>query len=294
MLFLLLPTLFGCGVKEIAVKPQNKIRFAFMTDLHMNASGNRSRFEGLQQALDSVKRYDVDFIITGGDLVDISGGTGGTKDNNHLSQEEAEKLYSRLKGMFDDSGIPYYQTIGNHDRYWDPDNGYVEGDELFKRYFGESYYTFEEKGVRFFVLNSVQRGGETHFMVGDKQIEWIEDQLKGVPHEMPIIVSMHVPVYSLYYPLVRDKYIFWDVIGNYKEFIKVFEDHNLKLVLQGHMHIHEEIMLQNISFVTGGAVSANWWNGPFHKTDEGFLIVEIDQEDTFSWSYVDFGWIAKE
>ena len=65
----------------------------------------------------------------------------------------------------------YYPTIGNHDRYWDTTNGFADGDELFKKYFKESYYTFEREGIRFFILNSVQSGGETGYVVGEEQIK---------------------------------------------------------------------------------------------------------------------------
>ena len=272
----------------IAQPSEKKLRFAFLTDIHLNKNNDRDGLNGLKQALDKTKELDVDFIITGGDQVDISGMT-----DTSLSNNEANNLYSVLKQTLDSSGIPYYATIGNHDRYWDADNGFIDGDELFKEYFKESYYTFERDGIRFFILNSVQPGGETGYVVGEEQVKWIESELKNISTETPIIVSTHVPFYSLYYPVVEDRYVFVDVISNYKELLKTFENHNLEIVLQGHQHIHEEIKLQDVQFLTGGAVCAGWWNGAFHGTEEGFLIVDVDKNNNFSWEYIDYGWDAK-
>ncbi|HZJ79771.1 MAG TPA: metallophosphoesterase [Dysgonamonadaceae bacterium] len=272
----------------IAQSSEKKLRFAFLTDIHLNINNSGDGLNGLKQALDKTKELKVDFIVTGGDHVDISG-----MSSNALSRKNADSLYTVLKKTFDSSGLTYYPTIGNHDRYWDAANGFVNGDELFKKYFEESYYTFEKNGIRFFILNSVQIGGETGYEVGEEQVKWIQSKLKDIPTETPIVVSTHVPFYSLYYPLVEDKYVFVDVISNYKELLETFETHNLQIVLQGHQHIHEEIKLQDVQFLTGGAVSAGWWSGAFHGTEEGFLIVDVDENNNFSWEYIDYGWTPK-
>ena len=69
----------------------------------------------------------------------------------------------------------------------------------------------------------------------------------------------------------------------------MFNEHNLKLVLQGHMHLYEEIKVKGVQFITGGAVSAAWWGGPYYGTEEGYLKVNV-KGDNFSWEYVDYGW----
>jgi len=67
----------------------------------------------------------------------------------------------------------------------------------------------------------------------------------------------------------------------------------LKLVLQGHLHYLEDINVANkIHFITGGAVSASWWNGPRGPVEEGFLLLRIKGED-IEWEYVDYGWEVK-
>ena len=273
----------------IAQSSEKKLRFAFLTDIHLSTNNDGRDLNGLKQALDKTKELNVDFIITGGDNVDISGMT-----DKAISREQANTLFTLFKQIFDSTELTYYPTIGNHERYWNSANGFVNGDELFKKYFKESYYTFEKNGIRFFILNSVQKGGNTGYVVGEEQIKWIQGELKDISLETPIIISTHVPFYSLYYPLVEDKYVFVDVISNYKELLKTFETHNLQMVLQGHQHIHEEIKLQNVQFITGGAVCANWWNGAFHGTEEGFLLVEIDHNNNFSWEYIDYEWDPKK
>ncbi|MDR1583088.1 MAG: metallophosphoesterase [Prevotellaceae bacterium] len=268
-----------------AQQEQEKLRFIFGTDVHLNIHNGRDRHNGFKQALNKMKESKVDFVIFGGDLFDVSG------IPYKVTKHQADSMHRVFKQTVDETNLRYYTTIGNHDRYFDKENGYVEGDEMFKTYFKESYFTFEEKGVRFFVLNSVQDvAGKDGFFVGEKQLEWLKNELSNISTSTPIVVSTHVPVYSMYYPVTDEKYIFVDVIMNYKKLLKTFEKHNLKLVLQGHQHLYEEIFLQNVRYITAGAVCANWWNGAFHGTEPGFLIVEADNSGGFSWEYVDFGW----
>ena len=70
--------------------------------------------------------------------------------------------------------------------------------------------------------------------------------------------------------------------------------YNLKLVLQGHLHIIEYIFVQNkIHFLVGGAVSARWWNGPNMGMEEGFMHIRIRGGDV-AWNYIDFGWEVQD
>ncbi|MDR0560681.1 MAG: metallophosphoesterase [Prevotellaceae bacterium] len=266
--------------KAHKVKKQDnvKLRFAYMTDVHLKYNNVGNCFAGFQQALDTAQKRNVEFIVFGGDCLDMN--EYGT------SLERADSLYVSFKSFLDKTPVKTYPAIGNHDRFFNNEKGYNEGDELFKKYFKESYYTFEHKGIRFFVLNSVQAGesGSAGYHVGTQQMKWLHDCLQTVSPETPIVAVTHVPVYS----------ISEGGFTNGKELLKAFENHNLKLVLQGHIHLYEEIYSQKIWYVSAGAVSSGWWEGTYQGTEEGFLVVDIDSENNFKWNYVDFGWVVKE
>ena len=83
------------------------------------------------------------------------------------------------------------------------------------------------------------------------------------------------------------------VITNSKEVLDMFSGHNLKLVLQGHLHIYEDLYINDIHFITGGAVSASWWNGPRGEMEEGFMMMKV-KGDKVSSEYVDYGWEVAE
>ncbi len=283
-IIIILFALFALSVP--AQQPNSKLRFAFMTDIHLNYKNSGNCFQGLQKALDKVRQSVVGLILLGGDLVDI--------DGLNKNYNRADSLYGALETVLAKSPVKVYPAIGNHDRFFDEEKGYKGGDELFRKHFKESYYTFENNGVRFFMLNSVQTGDEKGYYIGKQQMEWLKNNLKDIPADTPIVVVTHVPVYSIYYPVVEGKYIFLDIIANYKELLKTFENHNLKLVLQGHQHLYEEIYSQNVQYITGGAISAGWWQGAFYGTEEGFLVVDVDKKNEFSWNYVDYGWTVNK
>lgn len=257
---------------------ENKLSFAFMTDVHLNTANHGDCNHGLKKALDKAKSMDVDFVILGGDNADIDGLVG--------KSDVADELYGRFKKIVDSSKLQVYPCIGNHDLYWDDNKEHpLYGTKLFEKYFGETFYSFDKEGVHFIVLNSVQSGG-----VGAEQQDWLKRDLESIGKDTPIIVTLHVPILSLYYPAVEGKFTSTDMIKNFKEIWDMFENHNLQLVLQGHQHLHEEMFSKGTWFVTGGAICAGWWGGSFHRTEEGFLHVTVDKNNNISWKYIDYGW----
>ena len=127
------------------------------------------------------------------------------------------------------------------------------------------------------------------YSVDAEQKEWLRGELEKTDRTSPIILSVHVPFLSVHYPFIEGRYTSTDTFSNFKEIWDMFTNHNLRLVLQGHMHIYEEIMVNNIQFITGGAVSGAWWDGPYYGTEEGYLMVHITGDD-ISWEYIDLGW----
>ena len=121
-------------------------------------------------------------------------------------------------------------------------------------------------------------------------MEWLKSDLQKVGKEVPVVVSIHVPMLSLYYPVVEGNFKGADMICNTKDVFEVLNGYNVQLVLQGHQHIYEQIQERNRWFVTAGAVSAYWWGGAFLETEEGYLLVRGDENNRFSWEYVDYGW----
>jgi len=280
-LFVMLLSFQLTGWKQISAssKKKSNFSFAFFTDIHLN-KGENNCFLGIEKAIESAKSNSVDFILTGGDNVDID---GLGKDT-----ETAHSLYQQYAITIANSGIDYYATIGNHDRYWGckkSDSLYNHG--LFEKYINKSYYSYDHKGWHFIVLNT------SNYIVDEVQKDWLAADLEHLDAKTPIIISCHVPFLSVYYPSLQGRYTDTDTFSNFKEIWDMFNNKNLKLVLQGHMHLYEEIKVKGVQFITAGAISASWWGGNYHGTEEGYLKVNIDGID-FDWEYIDYGWDVKK
>jgi hypothetical protein len=280
-LFGFLIFLSACNYATTKAK-ERKLTFAFLTDVHLNHTDNGNRTQGLKTALDKVKEYHVDFVIFGGDNADIDGIKNG---------KTADSLYNHFKSIVDASQFQVYSAIGNHDRFMgDTSRTDLSGSKLFEKYFGPTYYSFDQQGIHFIVLNSVQSDTVPGYFVNRDQMAWLRNDLGKLTPSTPIVLIVHVPVLSMYYPAVNGYFTSADMIANFKEVWDAFSKYNLKLTLQGHQHLYEEILSKGNWFVTGGAVCANWWNGAFYGTEEGFLLVEVTSDNEFSWSYIDYGW----
>ena len=283
-------TTVSCTEQIRETDEENHFKFAFITDIHLQPE--RHATEGFLQAIDTINKMNPDFVITGGDLImDALGQTYGLADSLY-------KLYNKTVKNFE---MPVYNTMGNHEIYGiyeksGADRTHPEfGEQMFEKRLGKSYYSFNHKGWHFVILNSVDEtaeGGDYEGNVDGKQIQWLKTDLANVDPETPIIISTHIPLSTVFWRIYdsptkpNNSNI---VVKNTPEILKLFEGHNLKLVLQGHMHIIEEIEVNGITYLTCGAISGRWWAGPYQGFEEGFVMVEVEGDD-FTWEYVDYGW----
>lgn len=279
----------GCKNEK---KEKDSFNVAFLTDIHLQPE--RDAVKGFSQALDSVNMLKPDFLITGGDLI---------MDALGQSYGRADSLYKLYQEVVKKTKIPVYNTMGNHDIYGiykksgaDP-AGPEFGEKMFEKRMGPSYYSFDHKGWKFMIINSVEDTKKDGYIgqVDTGQISWIKSELKKTDPSTPIVISTHIPFISAFTQkyggstLPNDSSL---VVYNSKDVIDLFRGYNLKLVLQGHLHTVEDIYIDGIHFITCGAVSGAWWKGPNRGFEEGFVYLSFSGND-FRWRYVDYGWNAQ-
>lgn len=287
--------LTGCNTfnSEPSTEDDEQFSFVFMTDIHLQPE--RNAVEGFNQAIDSVNKINPDFVITGGDLVmDVLG----------QDFEKSEMLYNLYNKSQERFNMPVYNTMGNHEIFGIYEKSGIEkdhpeyGEKMFENRIGNRYYSFDQKGWHFMILDGIEDTGESSYIgkIDSVQMEWIKSDLKKLNAETPIVISVHIPFITSYMQILygslepNNESL---VITNAKEVLDLFKDFDLKLVLQGHLHFLEDIYAQGTHFVTGGAVSSRWWQGKEHGMEEGFLLVKVNGEN-FEWEYIDYGWEVEE
>ncbi|MEA1886832.1 MAG: metallophosphoesterase [Bacteroidota bacterium] len=281
--------LSSCNAPKKA-ESQDQFSFAFLTDIHVQPEKNADK--GFKQAIDTVNRMNPDFVITGGDqIMDALGQT----------ESRADSLYDLYNELSSQIEMPVYNTMGNHEVFGIYEQSGVDsshplyGEKMYEERIGERYYAFDHKGWRFYILDSVDEkedGSGYYGHVDSLQMAWLKEDLANVDPETPIAISVHIPFITVQTQLVYGSTIANNeglVITNAREVLALFDEYNLKLVLQGHLHFLEDIYVKDTHFITGGAVSASWWNGPRDGMEEGFLVVHVDGEE-IEWEYVDYGW----
>lgn len=286
-LFAFLPLLYGCQEEE----EKELFSVVFMTDIHIQPE--RNAVEGFTMAIEAANDLEPDFIITGGDLV---------MDALAADYERASSLFDLYNQVITAADMPVYNTMGNHDIFGiagtggavPSDPGY--GEAMYTERIGESYYSFLYKGWKFMILNSAEDNGEGSYygFIDDQQMDWIRQELLETDRAIPIVITTHIPFRSTLASIYLD-YGGIDMsarfVTNGGDVLELFENHNLKLVLQGHHHFVEDDLSEGVHFITGGAVSGSSWWGPYLIFEEGFVHLTFTADD-FSWRYADYGWDA--
>lgn len=272
-----------------ATKSGNAFSFAFLTDIHVQPENNAEA--GFSAAVTRVNELNPEFVITGGDLVmDVLGQSYG----------RADTLYNIYTSMLKEFKMPVYNTMGNHEHYgWYASSGADTnnpeyGEKMFEKRIGPRYQRVDHKGWVFLIIDSVVKDGKGGYEGGvdAEQVKWLKDQLATISPKIPIVISLHIPLLTTEAQILRGATAAnepGEVVVNSKEVLELFKDHNLKLVLQGHLHYYETMHVFGIDYITGGSVAASWWEGPYLGTEEGFLLLNVNG-DVVSWEYDDYGW----
>ncbi len=266
--------------------------FAFITDIHIQPELQAE--EGFSKAIDTLNKLKPDFVITGGDLVmDALGQTEGRADTLYnLYIRTSEKIKS-----------PVYNAVGNHELFGlYLKNGITEshplfGIKMFESKIGKPYQTFTHKGWKFFILDDIDAStkGKYKGSVDSVQLQWVRDELAKIDKKTPLVVALHIPLITSLTQFEQGAYAANTeglVVANSKQVIDLFNGYNLKLVLQGHLHILEDIFINDIHFLTGGAICGEWWKGPHKGTEEGFMMLHVNNNKV-SWEYIDYKWDSK-
>jgi len=298
-LFLGLSLLFlmGCNPKSTKTEAieEDGFSFAFLTDIHLQPEKNA--VAGFRQAIDTINKLDPDFVITGGDLV---------MDALDQTYGRVDSLYTLYKEVSSELNMPVYNAVGNHEVYgWHRDEEGIEshpefGKKMFESKMGERFYSFDHKNWHFIILDAIYRSEEGHYIgkIDQEQLEWLKGDIEKTDKQTPIAITVHIPFITSRTQLSQGALAAnseGGVITNSLEVLTLFLEHNLKLVLQGHLHYNEDLFVGNkVHFITGGAVSGRWWsNKPGEHPEEGFQMIHV-KGDELSSEYIDFGWTPTE
>jgi hypothetical protein len=162
-----------------------------------------------------------------------------TGDITHLSKvsefDDAENIIS-------DARLDVHYVPGEHDII-DPEI------KLYKERYGrgtkgDGWYSFDADGVHFMgLVNVANLKGGGMGNLGDAQLEWIEDDLKGRSASTPVVVFAHIPLWSLYPAWGWGTEDSERALGHMKRFGSV-------TVLNGHIHQVMQKIEGNVTFHT--------------------------------------------
>src|SRR5690242_2667410 len=179
------PTSLGI-IDEALAAQQKGFTFLQISDSHMgfDKPANPNVKGTLEEAIARVKTLPAkpSFMIHTGDI-------------SHLSKssefDDADQIISH-------AGLNVRYVPGEHDLL-DEDQGKLYLDRYGRGTKGAGWYSFDDNGVHFIGLVNVvnlKAGGMGN--LGNEQLEWLEDDLKGRSASQPIVVFAHIPLWSIY------------------------------------------------------------------------------------------------
>ena len=172
-------------IDQAIAKEASGLTFLQISDSHMgfDKPANPNAKGTLEEAIERIKAIPTKpaFMIHTGDIT-------------HLSKEsefdDAEKIISQAK-------LDVHYVPGEHDVI-DPEI------KLYKERYGRGtkgpgYYSFDANGVHFIgLVNVANLKGGGMGSLGDEQLAWMEDDLKGRSASTPIVVFAHIPLWAVY------------------------------------------------------------------------------------------------
>jgi 3',5'-cyclic AMP phosphodiesterase CpdA len=239
---------------------------------------NEQEMEYLERGIIAETRNirGVSFGITLGDLV-------GDRLDLHLPYKQTIRQ----------TGIPWYNVMGNHDMNYDAKEDRLS-DESFEAHFGPNNYAFNYGKAHFIVLDDILY---PHPVTGkgywgglrDDQLAFVKNDLAHVPHNRLIVVAMHIPLIDS-----EGEEAFRD--ADRQALYKLLKDFPDVLFLSAHTHIQMQHRIgkeqgvdreKPIHEYNAGTTCGDWYSGILNEqglpvstmrdgTPAGYAFLRID------------------
>lgn len=219
--------------KAGSVLPATDLSFLQISDSHIGFSkdANKDVTETFRIALDRINAMPTppSFLIHTGDIT-------------QLSKPEEFDTFDQVLQSCRTKDVFY--VPGEHDVL--NDGGKLYRERYLKKADakGSGWYSFDKNGVHFIGLVNVinlQAGGLGQ--LGEDQLEWLEQDLKGLRAETPIVVFAHIPLWTVYPQWGWGTSDSERALGFLKRFGSV-------TVLNGHIHQVLQKVEGNVTFHT--------------------------------------------
>ena len=228
------PRSLGIIDTALAAEP-NKITFLQISDSHVgfDKPANPNVIGTLEEAIAKVKSLPgkPSFMIHTGDIT-------------HLSKP-AE--FDNAQGVISKVGLDVHYVPGEHDLLDEDTKLYRE--RYGKNAKGAGWYSFDAGGVHFVGLVNVvnlKAGGLGN--LGEEQLKWLADDLKGKSAETPIVVFAHIPLWTVY-----EKWG-WGTDDGARA-LELLKRFGSVTVLNGHIHQVMQKVEGNVAFHTAMATA---------------------------------------
>jgi 3',5'-cyclic AMP phosphodiesterase CpdA len=174
------------GIMGEAAAQTSGMTFLQISDSHVgfDKPANPNVNSTLEEAINKVKALKTKpaFMLHTGDITHLS------KDKEF---DDAQKIISQ-------AGLVTHYVPGEHDII-DDEPGRQYKERYGKDAKGAGWYSFDQNGVHFIgLVNVVNLKGGGLGNLGDEQITWLADDLKGKSASTPIVVFAHIPLWVVY------------------------------------------------------------------------------------------------
>ncbi|SEJ67243.1 Calcineurin-like phosphoesterase [Dyadobacter koreensis] len=278
-----------------AESPQRVLRIAHLTDIHIQP--NLIAANGFKNCLHHLQNLDIrpDLIVNGGDVV------MGSKNATLEKSEKEWAMYQKV--ISNENSLPVYTCVGNHDILVKNEtfHGFADGKHRAadKLELSRTYYSFDQNGWHFIVLDSVQEkfdGRGYTAKLGEEQMDWLEKDLRKTAEKIPVMIISHIPILSacVFLDGKNVKNEDWHVPGGWMhtdcaDLIALFSKHkNIKLAVSGHIHLQDQVVYNGITYCCNGAVCGNYWFGKTQQTKAGYAVIDLFSDGSFNNNYISY------
>ncbi len=217
-------TFFGGSKGNQENTKDSDFSFIVCGDSHTNE-------EVYQKIIQKANENQVKFLVDLGDITRVG----------------AESEFTDFKSLVNGLKIPYYVVCGNHD--------VLNSDSFFKKYFGDTYYSWNYNDVHFIVLDDTT--DENVF--SEKQLGWLENDLQDYKEKL-VFIFVHKPPKC---PFVTSDLLEFEGKESdqrIERFLDIAREYKIDKIYSGHIHNHLSYSQGGIPItITGGA------GGPTHR-----------------------------